>query len=118
MMNFKNYLAENIAVFEFSGKLMGGANATMFQGRLMEYINLNKNRVLLDLNQVDWTNSRGLGMLLLALTTVKNSGGRLALSNIDNLESLLATTRLATVFEHFDSKEKAMTALREERIVN
>ncbi len=117
-MKFKDYLAENIAVFEFSGKLMGGENATMFQGRLMEYINLNKNRVLLDLDQVDWTNSRGLGMLLLALTTVNNAGGKIALSNIDNLESLLATTRLVTIFDHFDSKEKAITALNNERIIN
>jgi len=117
-MKFKDYLAENIAVFEFSGKLMGGETATMFQGRLMEYINLNKNKILLDLNQVDWTNSRGLGMLLLAFTTVNNAGGRIALSNIDNLESLLATTRLATIFEHFDSKEKAMSALKEDRTIN
>ena len=117
-MKFNDYLTGNVAVFELSGKLMGGENATMFYGRLMEYINLNKNRILLDMDRVDWTNSCGLGMLLMALKTVNNAGGKIALSNIDNLESLLATTKLVTVFDHFDSNEKAMASLREERDIN
>jgi anti-sigma B factor antagonist len=53
-------------------------------------------------------NSVGLGMLISALTTVKNSGGRLVLANITKIESILTITRLISVFEHFDSREEAL----------
>jgi anti-sigma B factor antagonist len=47
-------------------------------------------------------------MLISALTTVKNSGGRLVLANITKIESILTITRLISVFEHFDSRDEAI----------
>jgi anti-anti-sigma regulatory factor len=51
-------------------------------------------------------------MLISALTTVKNAGGKLALANIDKIESILTITRLISVFEHHDSREDALKALK------
>ena len=110
-MKFRDHLDGQIAIFELSGKIMGGPDATMFQGRVNEYVNINKNRILVDLAGVQWTNSCGLGMLISALKTVQQSGGRLALTNIERIQSLLAVSRMAMFFEHFDTRDDALRSL-------
>ncbi len=110
-MKFRDRLTGDVAVFELSGKVMGGPDATLFRGRVQEYVALNKNKILIDLARVRWTNSQGLGMLLGTLKTVEGAGGRLALANIDSIESLLAVSRLASVFELYDSCDDALREL-------
>ena len=107
-MKFEDVLEGEVVVLEVSGKIMGGDETTMFHGKIHEYITSNKKNFVVDLAKVDWMNSVGLGMLISALTTVKNSGGRLVLANITKIESILTITRLITVFEHYDSREEAL----------
>ena len=107
-MKFEDSLLDDIVVMDVSGKIMGGEETTMFHGRLHEYINQNKKNIVVDLSKVDWVNSVGLGMLISALTTVKNAGGRLVLANITKIESILTITRLISVFEHYDSRDEAL----------
>jgi len=111
-MKFADSLDNDIVIFEVSGKIMGGEETTMFHGRIHEYITQNKKKIVIDLAKVEWMNSVGLGMLISALTTVKNAGGRLVLANITTIVSVLTITRLINVFEHFDSRKDAVEALR------
>ncbi|KAA3637294.1 MAG: anti-sigma factor antagonist [Calditrichaeota bacterium] len=107
-MKFSDSLEGEIVIIKVSGKIMGGDETTMFHGKIHEYITLNKKSIVVDLADVDWMNSVGLGMLISALTTVKNAGGRLVLANITKIESILTITRLISVFEHYDSREEAV----------
>lgn len=107
-MKFADFLEGGVVVLDISGKIMGGDETTMFHGKIHEYITAGNKNILVDLAKVDWMNSVGLGMLISALTTVKNSGGRLVLANITKIESILTITRLITVFEHYDSREEAI----------
>jgi anti-sigma B factor antagonist len=107
-MKFNDSVENDIVIMNVSGKIMGGEETTMFHGKLHEYIDQNKKNIVVDLSKVDWVNSVGLGMLISALTTVKNSGGRLVLANITKIESILTITRLITVFEHYDSRAEAL----------
>ncbi len=111
-MKFVDSLDKDVVIFDVSGKIMGGEETTMFHGRIHEYITQNKKKIVIDLAKVEWMNSVGLGMLISALTTVKNAGGRLVLANITAIESVLTITRLINVFEHFDSRADAVAALR------
>lgn len=111
-MKFEDTLEGDIVILDISGKIMGGEETTMFHGRIHEYINRNKKKFLLDLSKVDWMNSVGLGMLISALTSVRNAGGRLVLANITKIESVLTITRLISVFEHYDDREEALKALQ------
>ncbi len=110
-MKFSDNIEDGVVVFDVSGKIMGGEETTMFHGKVHEYITQNKKNIIVDLKKVDWMNSVGLGMLISALTTVKNAGGRLVLANIDKIESILTITRLISVFEHFDNRDEAKKAL-------
>ncbi len=107
-MKFEDSVENDLVIQDVSGKIMGGEETTMFHGKLHEYIDQNKKNIVVDLSKVDWVNSVGLGMLISALTTVKNSGGRLVLANITKIESILTITRLITVFEHYDSRAEAL----------
>lgn len=108
MIYFKDSEVGDVVVFEISGDIIGGEQTTLFHGKMHEYIQKGRKNFLLDLHETTWMNSVGLGMLISALTTVKNAGGRLVLANIDGINSILSTTRLITVFEHYDSRDEAI----------
>ena len=107
-MKFSDSLEGTVAVFDLSGKIMGGDETTMFYGRVRENINNNIKNFVIDLKDVIWINSIGLGMLISAMTTVKNAGGKLILVNITAVESLLSLTRLIGAFDIRDSRDEAM----------
>jgi len=108
-MKFKDIETDSgVVVLDLSGKIMGGEETTMFHGKMHELIQSGKRQFVIDLKNVEWMNSVGLGMLISAFTTVKNAKGRLVLANITNIESILSMTRLISVFEHFDSRESAL----------
>ncbi len=107
-MKFEDSVVDGTVVLNVSGKIMGGEETTLFHGKIHEYITQGKKNILVDLAKTEWMNSVGLGMLISALTTVKNAGGRLVLANITKIESILTITRLITVFEHYDSRDEAL----------
>jgi len=68
---------------------------------------------VVDLGEVKFMNSSGLGMLIGALTTVRNAGGNLKLARAsDKIEQLLVVTKLVTVFEHFDAVDEALASFK------
>lgn len=106
-MKFTDDLQNNVVVFRLNGTIIGGNDLTLFQGRVLEYINLNKSNVVLDLAGVERINSIGLGMLTAMFKTTQNAGGRLVLANTTGIDSILSLTRLVTVFDSYDSVGEA-----------
>ena len=110
-MKISDEVKNGIVVFHLEGKVMGGSNATMFHGKLHEYVDAGKKKIVVDLKKVEWMSSIGLGMLISALTTLKNNNGELKLANVtQGIQSLLIITRLVTIFEAHDSVEEAINA--------
>jgi anti-sigma B factor antagonist len=99
----------DITVLELSGKIMGGPDASLLNEKLHELIGRKKTKVIADLSRVSWMNSSGLGILIGGLTTMRNSNGDLKLANVtEKIQNLLLVTKLITVFESYDSVEKAV----------
>lgn len=112
-MKFKDNLEGDIAIFRLSGRLITHEDSlTLFHGRTHEYINLNKKNIVIDLGKIELMGSVGLGMLISALSTVKNAGGRMVLANITRIQNLIAMTRLNTVFESYDSLDEAIESFK------
>ncbi|UCD93707.1 MAG: STAS domain-containing protein [Candidatus Zixiibacteriota bacterium] len=108
-MKLTDYESAGVSVLEPKGKIMGGPDATLLHEKLHELIEQDKKKVIIDLAKVEWMNSTGLGILISGLTTLRNSGGELKLANVtEKIQSLLAITKLITVFEAFDSVEDAV----------
>ena len=110
-MKMSDSLDDGIVTIKLSGKLMGGDPATTFHGKIHEYLNLNKKLFIVDLHDVKWANSSGLGMLVADLTSIRKADGRMVLSNITNIENVLSITHLVRVFECYDSMDEAKSAL-------
>ncbi|MCX6151454.1 MAG: STAS domain-containing protein [Ignavibacteriales bacterium] len=99
----------NAVVIELKGNVMGGPEATELNELLHKLIDDNKKNLIIDLAEVKFMNSSGLGMLISAFTTMKSGGGNLKLANAtDKIQSLLLITKLVTIFENFDSVEQAV----------
>jgi anti-sigma B factor antagonist len=100
---------KGVVILEPKGKIMGGPESTVLHDKLHELINQGKKKVIIDLSKVDWMNSTGLGILISGLTTMRNNGGELKLSNVtEKIQSLLTITKLITIFETFDSVDQAV----------
>lgn len=99
----------NAVVAELKGNVMGGPEAAEFGNSLKKILAEGKKNIVIDLSDVKFMNSSGLGMLISALTTVKNGDGVLKLANVtDKIQSLLMITKLITIFETFNSVDEAV----------
>lgn len=100
-----------VVVLTLEGDMVGGPDATQLTETLHELIEEGKKQIILDLKHVDWMNSSGLGILIGAITTVRNHGGDLKLMNLGQKPmQLLMITHLDRVFEIFDSEELAVAS--------
>lgn len=112
-MRLSDRLENEVAILEPSGKIMGGPDATLLHEKLHEHIEKGVKKVVIDLTKVDWVNSTGLGILISALTTMKNNGGQLKLANVtEKIHSLLTITKLVTVFDAHESVEDALSSFK------
>jgi anti-sigma B factor antagonist len=99
----------DVVVLDVEGKIMGGPEAEVFQDNVRSLLAGGTRKVLVNMADVHWINSSGLGMLIAAFTELQKSGGRLKLVNVPSrIESLLAVTKLSTIFESFRQEDEAI----------
>jgi len=108
-MKLSDRIENGIVILEPKGKIMGGPDASLLNDKIHEYIESERKKVVIDLSQVEWMNSTGLGILISGYTKLRNHEGVLKLANVtDKIQSLLTITKLVTVFETFDSVDDAV----------
>lgn len=99
----------NCVVIDFKGNLLGGPDAENFRDDLHKLIDQDKTNVIVNLGKVKFMNSSGLGIIIGALTTMKNAGGNLIICEADKkIQDLLVVTQLISVFQHYRSLDEAM----------
>jgi anti-sigma B factor antagonist len=113
IMKLTDRVQDGVVVLEPKGKIMGGPDASLLHDKLYEYIKQDMKRVVVDLSQVDWMNSTGLGILISGYTTLRNNDGMLKLANVtDKIQSLLTITKLVSVFEAYDTVDEAIKTFK------
>ena len=106
----------NAVVIELKGNVMGGEDTKDFNDLLHKLIDEGKKNIIVDLADVKFMNSSGLGMLIGGLTTVKRDEGHLKLARVtDKIESLLIITKLITIFESYETVEEAVNSFSESK---
>lgn len=102
---------EGIVILELDGRITVGEESTLLRETLRELAAAGQTRVILNLERVDYIDSTGLGALVVCYTSLKKAGGMLKLAHLSrrNIE-LLVFTKLATVFEIFDSELDAVNS--------
>ena len=111
-MKIKTTEKYGAVILELKGNVMGGDDTKDFNDLLHKLIDEGKTRVIIDLGDVKFMNSSGLGMMIGGLTTMKKANGYYKLANVsDKIESLLIITKLITIFEHYDSVDADVESL-------
>ncbi len=100
----------NISVIDVAGRITLGEGSAALRETLREMVAKNQNKILLNLADVTYIDSSGIGELVSGYTTVTNTGGQLKLLNLNKrVKDLLQITKLYTVFE---VKEDEADAIR------
>ncbi len=112
-MDISKKMENDVLILTLSGDLMGGPETVQFKKLIDETIEDEIIQVVVDMAQVQWMNSSGLGMLISALTSLRSSSGDLRLANLsDRIRRPLEITRLDTVFQQFNAVSDAVSSFK------
>ena len=99
----------NVSVVDVEGRITLGEGSSALRETLRDLVAKSQNKILLNLGDVSYIDSSGIGELVSGYTTVSNGGGQLKLLNLNKrVKDLLQITKLYTVFEVFDDEATAI----------
>lgn len=112
-MKIKRRDIDDVVILEFSGKVMGGPDFEKVRGATSELVKDGVKKLLIDLSDVPWMNSSGVGILISAYQSMRNAGAQVKFLNInERVKSILMVTKLLTVFESYYNREDALASFR------
>jgi anti-sigma B factor antagonist len=101
---------DGVTVLDLSGRITLGEGSVILRDTIRDLIGRGQKKILLNLGDVTYIDSSGIGELVSAFTTVRNQGGELKLLNLTKkVHDLLQITKLYTVF---DIKDDEATAIK------
>ncbi|MCX5808093.1 MAG: STAS domain-containing protein [Proteobacteria bacterium] len=102
---------ENILIVKPSEKRIDASVATDFKGKMIDWINAGNKRIILNLAEVDFVDSSGLGAIVSSLKTIGNDGDLVICGISDTVITLFRLTRMNMVLQIFSTEEEALKAL-------
>lgn len=102
----------DVVIIDLSGKItLGDGGDMMLKDKVRSLVQQGRQKMILNLGDVSYVDSAGLGEMVQAYATVtKNGGGLKLLNTTKRIKDLLAITKLLTVFETYDSEAEAVTS--------
>ncbi len=107
---------ESIIILDLKGRLTVGNEVATFRDRLQKLISSGRTSIILNLQDVDYIDSTGLGALVMSYTSLQRAGGKIKLLNLSRRGiELLVMTKLTTIFEVFDDEQNAINSFFPDR---
>ncbi|HEV8347708.1 MAG TPA: STAS domain-containing protein [Vicinamibacterales bacterium] len=99
----------DVMVLDLKGKITLGEGDELLKDKVNSLINQGQKKIVLNLADVPYIDSAGLGEIVRTYTTVSRQGGSLKLLNLTKrITDLLSITKLLTVFETYDAENEAV----------
>ncbi len=99
----------DVTVMDLAGRITLGEGSSTLRDSLKELVAKGEKKILLNLGDVTYIDSSGIGELVSGFTTVTNQSGQLKLLSLSKrVKDLLQITKLYTVFEVFDDEAEAV----------
>ena len=110
-LEIENREREGIAILDLKGRITMGDELTRFRQSVQSLTQNAGQKIILNMEGVDYIDSTGLGAVVMCSTAARKSGGVAKLLNLNkrNIE-LLVTTKLATIFEIFTDEQDAVNS--------
>ena len=105
---------EKVTIVDVSGRIELGEGSSTIRATVKELLARGQKNILLNLGNVTYIDSSGVGELVSAFTSVRNQGGELKLMNLTKkVHDVLQITKLYTVFHVIDDEAAAVAAFGE-----
>ena len=103
---------KGVTVLQLAGRVTLGDESSQLRTKIKDLLAQGKKRLVLDLGNVSYIDSAGLGTLVAGYTSAQSQGANIKLANLTKrFNEQLNITKLVTVFEVFDSVADAITSL-------
>jgi anti-sigma B factor antagonist len=103
---------DGVLLVDCAGRVVFGEESSLLRDSVKKAISEN-NRIVLNLGEVNYIDSGGLGTLVALRTTAQNAGGTIKLASLTRrVVDLLQITKLLTVFDVYDSEAEAVESFR------
>ena len=110
-MKFTTREVGGVTLVDLSGKITLGEGGLTLREEIHKLLADGQKKIVLNLADVNYIDSSGLGELVSAYTAVKNAGGELKLLNLTSkVRDLLVITKLVTVFDVKDDEASAVSS--------
>ena len=110
-MKIKEKIEGDVAILTVSGNMMGGPETMALHDKVKSLGADEIKKVVIDLKDVKWMNSSGLGSLMAGMITLRGSGGDMRLAKLnDRVRRPIEITKLDQILKIYDSVEEAATA--------
>jgi len=104
---------DDVVILDLSGRITLGEGTVVIRDALQKLLRSGDRKFLMNLADVDYIDSAGLGELITAFTTVRGEGGQVKLLKLTNrIRDLLQITKLLTVFDTFENETEAIKSMR------
>ncbi len=101
----------DVSILDCSGKITLGEGTMAIRNAVREVLKNGGKKIVLNLSEVNYIDSSGIGELVSTYTTVTNQSGQLKLLNLTKkIQELLQITKLLTVFSVYDNEQKAIAS--------
>jgi anti-sigma B factor antagonist len=108
-MQIQERAVGDVIVLDMKGKVTLGEGDELLKDKVNSLVNQGHKKIILNLADVPYIDSAGLGEIVRTYTTVSRQGGSLKLLNLTKrITDLLSITKLLTVFETFESENEAV----------
>ena len=102
---------EGVAIIDLTGRLTVGDEVLRFRDRMQKLIESGQRSIIINLAQVDYVDSTGLGTLVMCYTKLQRLNGKVGLLNLTRRSiELLVMTKLTTIFEVFNDEQNAVNS--------
>ena len=108
-MRIEERAVDGVTILDLHGKMLIGEGDEMLREKINDLVENGTKRIVLNLAEVPYVDSAGLGEIVRCYTTVGNREGQMKLLNLTKrIKDLLAITKLLTVFDTYDSEDAAV----------
>jgi anti-sigma B factor antagonist len=108
-MQIEERAVGEVVVLDLKGRVTLGDGDELLKDKVNSLVNRGFKKIVLNLAEVPYVDSAGLGEIVRTYTTVSRQGGSLKLLNLTKrISDLLSITKLLTVFETFDTESEAI----------
>jgi anti-sigma B factor antagonist len=111
--NITNKEIDGVSVVSYDGRIVLGPESSALRERVKSLLAEGKKKIVLNMSNVTYIDSSGLGMLVALHVSARGQGAEMHLSNLgEKFQDVLQLTRLLTVFSVYDTEAEAIRGFR------